>query len=694
MLSYEAENEVLPVSDRTKEVISLLEAVALIGRALAGTGDPVADLIAPPPRKSSKKVETIYLVKLNFRLDAAEPLAVGMQEIDDTVLASYRWVGNSVGNRPQSYLTTDRLDYLVGQAPGNLLAQLAEAGLENGSLYRQLSALVASFFRELPNGCRVLDPQRLGLTTEDVLAATWEKSTGKPQERAKAVVTAATGVVEKWALARLDLKPAEAVLWTVLVNGVPLVAEPDYDQVLLYSKEKAVAEGAPGVCLICGLEGRPVTWNFAQLDFLKYYITDKLGAASGVTEGGFARNFQACRDCFRGLLGAEKFARQNLNLQVGRLSFLVLPAFLQEPDLSRVDLAAWAERLKTRVGAFADFSAWVESIAGCRGLEDELADFLEELPHEDVALLNFLFYRKGKSEFRVLSLIRDVAPSRIKHLLRRSHKLADQAGELLGSDRWWLDLTAIYRLIPLSESPRAVEYKKLLHIYQSLLTAAPLDRLFLIREFVTLVKIYRTGNYAGTSVRQPKAGTEEWEWTRRLLQANLFLKFLQAENLLRGGMSLNGLLEPKTELLPKEMRDYLSVMAYEGPQTALFLLGYLLNQVGQGQHSRGYKNKPVLEKVNYTGMPWPKVVRLANILMDQLRQHDILKYHEGLFGVMKELFDAYRPTAHRQEWPLSPEENVFYILSGYAYGARMALKARAEKQNEKQNVDIKEALNQ
>jgi CRISPR-associated protein Csh1 len=123
------------------------------------------------------------------------------------------------------------------------------------------------------------------------------------------------------------------------------------------------------------------------------------------------------------------------------------------------------------------------------------------------------------------------------------------------------------------------------------------------------------------------------------------------------------------------MRAYFKEMAYDGPQAGLFILGYLLNQVGRAQGDRGYTNKPVLEKLNYQGMLWPKVVRLSNQILDHLRQHDLLRYHEGLFAAMKRLLDA-----HRLEWPLSPEENVFYILSGYAYATRLAFKAWAQKQ--------------
>ncbi len=655
----------------------MLEAVALIGRALAEGDDPVADRVKPPPPKPPG-IEKTYLVKLDFCPGGCRPLAVKMQEMDEEAALSYRWVGNEKGNRPQICLTTDQLRYLVGQAPVNLLARLEEAGLEGGGLYRRLSALVNSLFRPLPDGSRVLDPQRAGLTSEDVItAALAGEGTGeaKPRERARAAVEAVTQVVRKWALEQLGLKTTEVALWTVLVDGVPLAADPDYARVLLRSKEEAVQKGERGVCSVCGAADRPVTADFTQLEFLKYYINDKLGAASGVAAEGFARNFQACRDCFRGLLLAERFAQGRLNLRVGRLSFLVLPAFLRDLVLTRDDLEFWAERLRRRVGPLADYWGWLEST---RALEEELEGMLDELPEENAALLNFLFYsyQAGRSEFRVLALAKDVAPSRIASLVRRSRKLAREAEQLLGPDRWWLDLAAVYRLIPLSEGPRGGEYKKLLHGYHSLLTGVPLERAFLIGEFVALARVYKTGSHAGTNVPQPKAGAAELDWAHRLMQANLFLKFLREENLLQGGMSLGAVPEQALALLPGEMRAYLTAMGYSGPEAALFLLGYLLNQVGQKQWERGYENKPVLEKVNYAGMPWAKVVRLANIVVDQLRQHDIWKYNEGIFAVLKELLDAQRPGTGEREWPLSPEENVFYILSGYAYGTRLALKAR------------------
>jgi CRISPR-associated protein Csh1 len=608
-------------------------------------------------------------------------------EIDPAVLRHYCWVGNAKGHRPQHYLITDQLRYLVGPAPVNpapvnLLAALEVLGLSGGLLYQRLDTLIKTFYATLPGGSRVLDPARVAMAEPDFVASVWERTSGKPLERAKAVGKEAAALLRQRLLRGLGVDAADAVLWTLLFEGEPLVADSDYAALVLQDKggtPEGAAGTATGVCSVCGAEGRTVTTDFARLDFLKYYINDKLGAASGLSEEGFARNFAACGECFRGLVVAEKYVRQHLGLRVGSLDFLVLPAFLRDPGLGRKDLETWAAKLKARVGAFANLTQWLEALGGDKGLEEELQVFLEDLPHEEVALLNFLFYRKpeGKSEFRILGLAKDIAPSRISRLLRHSHRLANWAGERLGPDRWWLDLTRIYNLIPLAEGAREAEFKRVVHIYTALLAGQPLDYGFLVRQFVALAQIFLTNNFQGTNVRPPTAGYEEVELARRLLQAGLFLKLLHEESLLEGGNFLRGHgLELEAELLPEQMRAYLTEMAYNGAQAGLFMLGYLLNQVGRAQGERGYASKPVLEKVNYNGMLWPKVMRLANLLLDQLRQHDLLRYHESLYAAMKRLLDA-----HREDWPLSPEENVFYILSGYAYATRQALKAWAEKQS-------------
>ena len=484
--------------------------------------------------------------------------------------------------------------------------------------------------------------------------------------------------------ADLGLKAPQAQLWSLAYYGRPPAINQTYDQAVLFNKEPDYLEVDPQtkenhaiytVCSICGATGSPITSSFSTLTFLKYYINDKLGFASNLHD--FSSNFTACRKCYRGLLLAEKFLRQQMSFRVDPLRFMVLPTFVVETTLESIDLKTWADLLKDRVKGLIDTTAWLRNIAGTGGLETELADHLDELPEENLALLNFLFYRyqEGRSEFRIHTLVRDVAPSWISHLVKEAHQLSHRASELLGEGRWHLDLTALSRLIPLRKG-QSEEYKKLLHIYQALLSRRPLLYNALIREFSNLAKIYLTGDFKSTNVLQPRQGYEELELASRLMQANLFLAFLRKEKLLKGGslMKTSAQKSDGLDYLREGMKLYLHEVSYREPQTALFLLGYLLHQIGSSQKRSGYKHKPILGKINYNGMSWPKVVRLSNLLVDHLNQHRIFMYNESLYGAMKKMFDA-----HVSNWPLSSEENVFFMLSGYAWATRAAYRAGIEK---------------
>ncbi|MFY9504234.1 MAG: hypothetical protein WAQ32_04215, partial [Dethiobacteria bacterium] len=77
----------------------MLEAIAGYGRALSQEDDPLAILVKPVRQLRDERV---YLIQLDLRDKDAEPqLTASMIEIDRETCIRYRWVGNTVGNRPQ-----------------------------------------------------------------------------------------------------------------------------------------------------------------------------------------------------------------------------------------------------------------------------------------------------------------------------------------------------------------------------------------------------------------------------------------------------------------------------------------------------------------------------------------------------------------------------------------------------------------
>lgn len=670
----------------------MLEAVALVGHMLNTGPDVVRGLVQEVPRTA--KSEVAHLVKLDFLLKGGRPqIAFDMEEVpltDDGAkrdfLARWRWVGNASGNNPQLFLTTNNLEYLAGPAIANLLSDLEEAGELDTQFGCKVQDLRQAFFCSLPDGSAVLDIEKLGLVEPGEFEKQWSAAKSKKgQEKAKEVRKWVAKIVQEAALRRLGLKKQDVSLWTLLADGQPLAEDPAYERVILRYKMAGFAGekiGVTGTCSICGQRAE-VSYNaFSRLDFLKYYITDKLGFASGQGEDGFGRNFQVCKNCFQELMLAERFVRQNLSLQVGLLNFLVIPFFLLPPpeDMVRPELPLWVEKLKLRVSGLVSMAPWLKRVAGpTESLEADLQDLLEDLPYENQALLNFLFYQKAQSELRIFALIKDVAPSRISHLICRGNSINRVATELFGAKvgGWWPDLSKIYELIPLNTGGQ-VEHKKVLYVYEGLLKSRPISRHFLVQQFVALAKIYRLKQFKGTNLREPAQGFEEAAMAEKLVEANLLLKLLQEENLLI--KEVEELPETTGTGLKPEMDEYFKAMHYSEPEAALFLLGYMLNEVGRAQQDAGHKAKPVLEKLNYQGMSLARVRQLANILFEKLHQYGVLQFNEGYYAEMKRIFDAYRDSS----WPLGPEENVFFILAGYAYGVRAAIAAARKKKGDEQ----------
>ena len=102
-------------------------------------------------------------------------------------------------------------------------------------------------------------------------------------------------------------------------------------------------------------------------------------------------------------------------------------------------------------------------------------------------------------------------------------------------------------------------------------------------------------------------------------------------------------------------------MNYSEEQTAMFLLGTLIGEIGNVQYKKNEGNKPILNKLNFNGIDKSKFIRLTKDVFNKLNQEKIRTFNEVTFFEMKRLMDKNIET-----WSLNKEENLFYILSGYS----------------------------
>jgi CRISPR-associated protein Csh1 len=74
-------------------------------------------------------------------------------------------------------------------------------------------------------------------------------------------------------------------------------------------------------------------------------------------------------------------------------------------------------------------------------------------------------------------------------------------------------------------------------------------------------------------------------------------------------------------------------------------------------------------------MSLKRLIILINDVFEKLNQYRIRQYNELIFSVMKFLFDK-----NLKSWKLSDLDNVYYILSGYAFNTYKTITSKKSKE--------------
>jgi len=678
----------------------MIEGVRAIGKAVLERHSLVDALVQEVNVPEGQKRHVVFL---NLKL-APPSLDVDVKELDYQVLAEILWVGNAAAsNSPQDRLTTDHIEYLVSQTIPNLLHTLDDC-----KLGKKLQTLINALYLDLGEKSKVFrkggdqqysryrwmwDLTKLGLAKlelienkkdreeledlcqeqgVDFLTKPFLQAYARKKGKAKDAVGLVAKVVETWVLNKLELKRRDIALYTLQINGIKLAQHPDY---IAYLEKKLVDEafeGANGgVCHVCGRSDR-VTTNTTRFKLLKFYITDKPGFASGLSEEGFARNYTLCRKCYRALLAGERFIENRLSTRLAHNNVYIIPVFhLPSVRPSAATLNRWAEYLQKRVAATQQLQQWQK-------FQDALKDYKDFENAKASFVLNLLFATKAQSARKVDKLIQDVPPSRLDRLDEVRNEVRAFANAHFGdAPEWDLSLECMFYLFPIHKQGNQAQTRPFLEFLDALLMGRPLQAKSLISKFLETARVHYFERYDTYVQDRPGKDRQAVDraFTTFLLQSQLLLVYLknigQLESYSKGG----DLMEMELEALDEGLRTYLAKLGLKGSQKALFLLGYLIGRIGSTPEQRA-SGKPILNKVHFQGMDKGKLMRLANEVYEKLRQYKIADYNEGVYATMKKLLD--RELDHLD----SPQENTYWLLSGYAYATWQAIRYGKKGQQE------------
>ncbi len=654
----------------------MIESIYQIGKAIMEDSSgkrAFLESLAKAPPNTIKDKPTIAILKFDTE---ASTLDLEIREISErgaNTVEDFLWLGNAASSASdQDRLTTDGLHYLVSQTLPNLVSAITV----DTPLYNTLTEIINAFFIDMgeQDSLGVSDSAMTYRRSRKVLNLPKLNIPGPTLDETQQYVSkegtvkglpklVADALVEHFK----NQLNGDRILFTLEVDGQLLVNNDEY---LTYLENVYVGEifedAEIGCCHLTGVV-TPVTSNLTRLKF-KYYITDKHGFASGAVKDGFQANLAVSKDAYIALLVGERFVEREMRFYLAGTNGYVLPNLYQ------------VEMPTTAIGDILDATRGIKKRTDINlGIQDRLDEIADDEAGERNYSLDLLFYKRAQASFKVVRLIQDVPEYRLAELRRAGDHIKTALGDVLfgESSQWELTPQKMYYLLPVRKSGTDFLSRSVLEFYATLITGGLVDARQLLQDFMELIKVYRFGNYAAYHLSQPSDNSEDYPLVRYVAQSNLLSAFLRTQGQLKEeNVSLNYL---DNLSLSNKQREYLEKLRYSQNQTALYLLGVLIGEIANSQYRLGSEGKggkkTILNKLNYQGMTLNKVQQLAVDLFDKLRQYRDSQ-RQPLLNARNEKIFAQAQTLLSEgagSWTLTPNENVYYILSGYSHSTLQAI---------------------
>ncbi|MBZ4663992.1 MAG: crispr-associated protein family [Caloramator sp.] len=630
----------------------LIEGIIQLGQAALKERGLLENIIKEIEPEVKGKVR--YVFKLNFDTKNQKIDIDVNEEMSRDTAYKYCFVGSLYGNSIQWYASSSSLGYFLNQTIYNLTS--IDLGEYLNSKIKYILENFCIYIND-KDVKYVIDLKKLGLDV-DVKAKYQEHiKEGKKGSKFSDVLTKK---IEDYIKNKYDMKLKDFGIFVLCIDGKPLTDYDEYKNAVIESKKPKTSQKSKGeksVCHICGgsenvIENMEKNMTNTKL---KFYTTNLLVFASELNKSKYNRNLQLCQNCLNSLLAGETYLMNNLNTRLAKFNVYILPHFIYGDVINIKDLDFVKDKIKNSFDTLKN----LESIDDLR--EDiDMSLSLEDSDH--YFLLNFIFYTKNQASTKVQRFIKDVNPSIFKRLAGAIKTSSGELNNFIPDIKF--NLNTIYSMVPIRESKgEATEYRNILNIYDAILSTRSLDRQKLINDFCRAAQIIfrRQGDSSFKEYNISFYQRVETYINKTLI----FTKVLEKVGCLKEGEGM----DVRELSLKDDLKKYIETMKYDEQRTALFLLGYLIGEIGNAQRKRLGDKKPILNKINFNGIDKQKLMRLSTDVFNKLNQEKandkpLRVYNEGIYYEFKRLIDK-----NLSNWTLNKNENLYYILSGYSYAS-------------------------
>ncbi len=381
-------------------------------------------------------------------------------------------------------------------------------------------------------------------------------------------------------------------------------------------------------CSICGMRKALVSGDTAVF---KFYTIDKPGfIIGGFNETLAWRNFPVCPECKLELEEGRKFIENNLVYGFYGLRYILIPKLL----LGGVDAKANPIYILSDSNKIVSLKARVKK--RITSDENEILEYLSD--EKDILTLNFLFLQKQQSAERILLLIEDVFPSRIRNIFEAK----DYVDELFNndSDKGFTFGNIRTFFSKSSEGKRENDLNKyFLEIVDSIFKGRRLDFLFLLKFYMAAIrKEFIKDKYFIPRVKDALMNT-------------IFFQYL-------GLISLEEVKDMEEGIFEEVFKKYGST--FSSPvRRGLFLIG-ALTQMLLNKQAKERGAKPFMKKLKGLKMDEQDIKALLPAIQNKFEEYN--SFGKGKRLVAEEAYNYLFTSG--DNWRLSVDEINFYFAGG------------------------------
>ncbi len=405
------------------------------------------------------------------------------------------------------------------------------------------------------------------------------------------------------------------------------------------------------LCYITGQKSNDaISPDFSDREDLnKLFVKTTINYANNFNKSLYNNNYQLDSENRDFLQISSNYIRGKLNnkrcsVRIANVEHYIIPVFL---DSANVDIKGELDYLQ-------EMSEWVFST---RKLEN-LFTALEVETELGFYCVNYIAYESDGNSVKVTNHIKDVSNTWLNHIIEENKNQSDFISKYIGQN-YYYNLSSISTAIPVRKEHEKTNVA--LKLLSQILEQLPINREQLFSHFVELILCHY--------YQRHKSYTNIYEYEN--FDKAVFdsvTKYLYTFNLLKSlnliDMEENKLGNNKTsefEENSNKIEQFFSEMGYSQQQQSLYWLGRMVNTIGRAQFNKNHKNKPVLNKINYNGMDYSKIKQLFVDVFELANHYNVV---DNINFSSKQFTEKF--PADEDMWQLTPQESVFYILSGYS----------------------------